>query len=238
MIKIFIVALILSTSMVAKEYKAIIKPYNSWSILAQKSGEVTKLEIGDELKYHKKLILELDHKLEDRQLNNYKNKLKIIQQQLDINKKNYDAIKNMTRKSKFDKNAKELSYLSTKATIYDIKNTIATLEDTISKKMIFLNGEYLKKIHVNLGEYVNIGTKLLTLEDHRAIRVIIYVSANDIKNLRDKKIQIDGKIDNTYIIDKISRSPDETYISSYRVEFVKYGARDDLGKMLSIHIGE
>jgi multidrug resistance efflux pump len=230
------VALVFDISIYAKEYKAVVQAIDTKTVSAQASAKVVKLNLFDELNYKRGVVVELDHKLDDIKLANYQQKLKLLQEQNNINRQNYEAIKDIKGKSIYEKNTKLITYLNSQSKILDLQNSIEITKDLIDKKIIRLNGEYLQKFYVSLGEYVTTGKPILDASNHNAVKLVIYVDKNDIKNIKKANIKVDGKEDSGFRVYKYSNTPDSTYISSYRVELLKENGKNLLGRLMSITI--
>jgi multidrug resistance efflux pump len=235
--KIFWITLIAISALDAKSYKAATQAYESKTVSAEVSGKIVKLNQEDELNVIDKELLVIDNALESEQLKNYKAKLANISEQLKIKEDHYEKITQLSGKSQREKENFLVELLSLKMQLSDLKNSIASLSDFISKKHLIVNNKYLKKLYVREGEFVNTGTKLFTIEDHSKTRVILYVDLEDVKDIDSKKIIVDGSLDHNYSLSKVSNSTDEEYISMYRVELTKSGT-DLLGQVVTVEIGE
>ncbi len=235
--KIFLIFALFNISLFAGVYQARVEPYERVTISAEVSGKIVMLDQKDELKTVNKKVMQIDHKLESIQLENSRKKLKILKQLISIKQNQYERIKNLKGQSLTTKERYKSELLNLRLQAKDLENSIARLEDIISKKEIFVKDAYLKKLYVKKGSFVAPGTKLMDIEDQSAGRLVIFIDAEDRKDLKNKKITIDEKEDHGYMIEKAANSTDDKYLSSYRVELVKPG-KVFFGKILTIKIGE
>ncbi|OQX74211.1 MAG: hypothetical protein B6D59_03060 [Campylobacteraceae bacterium 4484_4] len=229
--------LLFAIPLLAGSYKAKIEPIEKVTISAEKAGRIVTLDQSDELKTVDKTVLVIDHALESEELANDKTKLKLLENQIMIKQRQYNRIKDLKGQSLFTKERYLNELLALKLQREDLKNRIAALEDTIAKKRIDVHGKYLKKLYVRKGAYVGPGAKLMDLEDLSGSRIILYLDAGDLKKVQNAPLFIDGKRDHGYRIEKIARTTDANYISSYRVELVKKGEAP-FGKVVTVRIGE
>ncbi len=223
--------------LLAGSYKAQIEPYESVTVSAEKAGRIVDLNQSDELKKVDKTVLVIDHALESAELANDREKLQLIDRQIVIKQRQYRRIKDLKGQSLFTKERYLNELLSLRLQREDLKNRIATLEDTIAKKEIAVHDRYLKKLYVRKGTYVAPGMKLMDLEDLEGSRIVLYLDAADRDRLSEKEILIDGKRAHGYTIDKAAATTDANYISSYRVELVRKGPAD-FGRVVTVEIGE
>lgn len=219
--KRFLLPLLIALPLAAGTYKAKIEPYDSATVSAEVSGRIVKLDQRDELKTLDKVVIEIDHALDDVQLANDRNKLQLLKEQIAVKQAQYDSIKDLASQNRFTKDQYKTELLSLKMQAEDLKNVIAQLEDTIGKKRIALHGQYLKTLYVRRGEYVAPGSKLMKTEDHSGGRLVLYVDADDRAALDKAGVSVEGE--KGWKIEKAAKSTDETYVSYYRVDLVKRG---------------
>ncbi|MHC3993350.1 efflux RND transporter periplasmic adaptor subunit [Thiomicrolovo sp. ZZH C-3] len=231
--KYFLMMLLAALPLAAGSYKAKVEPYDAATVSAEVSGRIVKLDQRDELKTLNKVVIEIDHALDDIQLANDRRKLKLLQEQTAVKQAQYDSIKDLASQNRFTKDQYKTELLALKMQAEDLKNLIAQLEDTIAKKRIALRGQYLKTLYVRQGEYVAPGTKLMKVEDHGGGRLVLYIDAADRAILDDAKITVEGS--GSWKIEKAAESTDETYVSYYRVDLVKRGDVP-LGRVLTVTI--
>lgn len=216
-------ALLLGASipLCAGTYKAKIEPYDTTTVSAETAGRIVRLDPRDELKMLDKTVIEIDHALEDVQLENSRAKLVLLDEQIALKQKQYESIKALKSQNRFTKDDYLTQLLTLQMQAQDLRSTIAQLEDTIAKKELAVRGKYLKQLYVRPGEYVAPGTKLMQLEDQSGGRIVLYVDAADRAALNDAAIRVEG--DMGWKVEKASTTTDETYVSYYRVDLVKKG---------------
>ena len=219
--KRMILPLIVTLPLAAGTYKAKIEPYDAATVSAEVSGRIVKLDQRDELKTLDKVVIEIDHALDDVQLANARAKLKLLNEQIAVKQAQYDSIKDLASQNRFTKDQYKSELLALQMQAEDLGNVIAQLEDAIAKKRIALKGQYLKILYVRQGEYVSPGTKLMKTEDHNGGRLVLYVDAADRAALEKAAVAVDGQTG--WKIEKAATTTDETYVSYYRVDLVKKG---------------
>ncbi|WP_200762237.1 hypothetical protein [Nitrosophilus alvini] len=239
---------IVSVYLIAAEHIARIEPYEIYSFKSAVSGKVVFANIDKEGSVAtKEAIIKIDSYLDKEQLkkslNRFKNLEKIYKTNVEIEKNleklakikksNFERIKDLKTKSKFEKDLKLAEYiaadnqlLSQREKIENLKNQIddvlyqiEQLKDSISKKNVTAEGLYIYKIYVKKNDFVNPGAKLFDAADISKGKIIIYLSAEELENIENKKIYINGKETN-YKISKIWRVADNVHISAYRAEIV------------------
>jgi multidrug resistance efflux pump len=214
--------LCLAVPLFAGTYKAQIGPYDAATISAEASGRIVKLDLRDEMRtVNDKVVIEIDHALDDIRLKNLKSKLRLLREQIDLKKAQYDSIKDLKSQNRFTKDQYRTQLLTLKMQADDLRSAIAQLEDTIAKKRFRVRGKYIKRFYVRKGEYVAPGVKLMRLEDHSGGRIVLYVDAADRAVLDRATITVQGE--KGWRVEKASTTTDETYLSYYRVELVKKG---------------
>ena len=228
--------LICALPLLAGSYKARIEPYESVTISAEKAGRIVDLNQSDELKTLDKTVLVIDHALESKELANDRAKRRLIDRQIMIKQRQYDRVKNLKGQSLFTKERYLNELLALKLQREDLKNRIAALEDTIAKKEIAVHRRYLKKLYVRKGAYVAPGAKLMDLEDLSGSRIVLFLDPADLAPLKRGEVMIDGKKEHGYTLDKIARTTDAKYLSSYRAELVRKGPAP-FGKVVTVEIG-
>ncbi len=232
----YLLLLVCALPLLAGSYKAKIEPLESVTISAEKSGHIVDLNQSDELKTLDKTVLVIDHALESRELANDRAKLQLLNTQITIKQRQYNRVKDLRGQSLFTKERYLNELLALKLQREDLKNRIAALEDTIAKKEISVHQRYLKKLYVRKGAFVTPGAKLMDLEDLTGSRIILFLDAADVPALKKGEVMIDGKRDHGYTLDKLARTTDAKYISSFRAELVKKGPVA-FGKVVTVQVG-
>lgn len=244
-----IVLIMLIISLDASEYYSKADPKEVYNIKASVSGEV--IFVNDKLEGNLgegSIVVKIDDKIDLLDLKASKNKLKILLNNLastrenlknskkiaQINRDNYERVKELSSYSKIQKDAKELSMINSKNQTLqiqssvenlktqreDLKLKIEILQDKIKKKNISVkSGDYIYKIYPNIGDYLNPGSKLMEVYDIQKALLVIFVPASEIENIKSKKIYLDGEATDKKI-DKIWQVADSVNISSYRVEIL------------------
>jgi hypothetical protein len=231
--KRFFLPLLIALPLAAGTYKAKIEPYDSATVSAEVSGRIVALDQRDELKTLDKVVIEIDHALDDVQLANDRIKLKLLREQIAVKQGQYDSIKDLASQNRFTKEQYKTELLTLKMQAEDLRNAVAQLEDMIGKKRIALHGQYLKTLYVRKGEYVAPGTKLMKVEDHSGGRLVLYVDAEDRAALEKARVTVEGQ--KGWRIEKAAKSTDETYVSYYRIDLVKQGDVP-FGRVVSVTI--
>lgn len=226
-----LLTILMALPLLAGTYKAKIEPYDARTVSAEAAGRIVALDQRDELKTLDKVVIEIDHSLDDIRLKNDRRKLQLLQDQIALKQSQYDSIKDLASQNRFTKEQYKTELLGLKMQAVDLESAIAQLEDTIDKKRIALHGEYLKKLYVRQGEYVAPGAKLMKVEDHSGGRIILYIDAIDRTILEDANVSVEGS--EGWNIEKAATSTDETYVSYYRVDLVKKG-KVPLGQVVKV----
>ncbi|XOB60735.1 HlyD family efflux transporter periplasmic adaptor subunit [Campylobacterota bacterium DY0563] len=217
--KKFLLIIALPVFLFSQIYMTKIEPYEEYIIYSQTSGQIVNLDKNDETKIVNKVLIKLDDTLEQKQLKIYKNQLELNKQKLKIYETSYKKFVKIRGKSQSDKDDKYSELLDIRLSIDSLKLSIEELKDIISKKTIKINNLYVKNFLVDKGDYVSTGAQLATVQDISKSKLIVYVSASDYKDIKNKKIYLDDKISSAYI-EKIDKTLDETYVSAHKVTIV------------------
>ncbi|MGB3752006.1 MAG: HlyD family efflux transporter periplasmic adaptor subunit, partial [Arcobacteraceae bacterium] len=118
-----------------------------------------------------------------------------------------------------DKDDKLYEVIELQITIETLKSNIFEMKDTISKKTITVENLYLKEFAVNRGDYVSVGKELATAYDISKSKLVVYVSSDDVKDIKNKTILINGEKEKA-TIEKIDTTIDDVYVSAYKVTLV------------------
>lgn len=220
--KILTFALLSFTTLFAKEYMAQIKAYEMYEIKSQASGVVDFVNKKLEASYvsKKNLLIKIDSKDENIELKGQKNSLIAQKEIVRIKEKNYLAKNRIKQLSQYDKNNEKLSFLEAKKELINTQKTISKLQNDISKKRFDIQNRYISSIDVKKGEYVNIGDKLFNMYDISKLKITLYLSKNEIENIKNKTLFVDDK-KTTFKVEKINKIKDEQKVSRYKVEFIK-----------------
>ena len=246
--KLILAVLITCTIVYAKEYYSKVEPYEIRTIMSNVTGIVLLTEndmIGKQLS--KSIFIKIDSELDEDELEAVKKKLLFVKNTLSLNEKvlknikstldrkrvNYEKIKNLKIKSRIEKDKEfydmlnaENSYLSTKKEMNTLRTNIADLElrkaqliKTLHDKNIAAEGFVLYDILVKVGQAVNTTTPLAKIADVSKGLLTLYLDEDDLRNLENKAIFINGK-KTKYKISRVSYIADETNISKYKAQIV------------------
>lgn len=216
-----LIFLILSINVLfANEYYAKLEPIESFQIKSSVSGKViytnTKVEGNNA---NDSTIVELDSYVNKVDLEQSRNKLKYIEEMINIEKNNYTRLNKVLSKSAFEKDTQKLKVINLESSKADMIIKIETLKDTIKNKKLIEKSNYIFNIAVKEGDYVGIGTLLYEANDLSKAKLEIYVPILEINTIKNKDIYIDG-VKSDIKIDKIYDIADSTHISSYKVQLV------------------
>ena len=218
--KIILFCLLVVNSVFASEYYAKLEPIDSFSIKASVSGKVifTNEKI-EGLKAKNSLIVEIDSKINQIELKQYRNKLKLVNDMITIENNNYTRLNKVSSKSAFEKDTQKVKVINLKSTRADLIIKIENLKDMIVNKKLSEKSNYIFSINVKKGDYVNPGTLLYEAKDLSRGKLEIFVPIKEAMVLKDKSIFIDGK-QSDIKINKIYTIADSQHISSYKVELL------------------
>ncbi len=212
--------LLIISSMFASEYYAKLEPIDSFQVKSAVSGKVifsnSKIE---GLKANNSTIIEIDSLVNKVELEQSKNKLKFIDEMLEIEKNNYNRLNQVTSKSEFEKDTQKLKVINLESSKADMIIKIENLKDIISNKKLIEKSNYIFNIAVKEGDYVNPGTLLYESKDLSKGKLEIFVPITQIEEIKNKEIFLDG-IKSNVKISKIYDVADVTNISAYKVELI------------------
>jgi len=219
-IKIIGGLLLLTTLLNANEYFAKLEPFRVYHIKSAVSGKIIYINNNIEsTNIQKAIILKIDNKVNNIDLKQSKRKLNNLKEILSLEKSTLRSFKRVSSKSKFDKDNQKIKILNISSSISDLETKIATLKDTISKKVFEEKNRYIYDIVVEIGDYVNPGSLLYTIMDITKGKLEIYIPINQAKHIKSKIIYIDG-VKTNLKISKLYNIADTKHISSYKCEIV------------------
>jgi hypothetical protein len=218
--KIILFCLLIINSVFASEYYAKLEPIDSFNIKASVSGKIifTNEKI-EGMKAKNSLIVEVDSKINQIELKQYRNKLKLVNDMITIENNNYSRLSKVSSKSAFEKDNQKVKVINLKSTKADLIIKIENLKDMIKNKKLIEKSNYIFNINVKKGDYVNPGTLLYEAKDLSKGKLEIFVPIKEAMILKDKSIFIDGKKSDIEI-NKIYTIADTQHISSYKVELL------------------
>jgi len=248
-VKLYIILLLLISEIVAGEYYSKIEPVDSFYIKSSVSGQIVDVKEEYEGKNSDStIIIHIDDKIDIMDLKSSRKKLLLLKSNIELSKEsvaytkksmkidqsNYNRIKDLSTYSKVQKDAKLLSLINSKNNYLKSKNSLQNLQtqkldlelkieilkDKIEKKNIKINnGLYIYKIYPHIGDFVNMGSPLVDVQDLSFGKLSVFVSSEDLENIENKKIYLNDKL-SEYKIDKVWKVADMQNISSYRVEII------------------
>ena len=245
----------------SKVHYAKVEPFENITLKSAVSAQVTQANIRQEGTTVSGSIIKLDDKLDRTKLASSQTSIKLIKNMIHTNqnileslkeslnrqKAYYNRISTIASASKTQKdnafygytNAKT-QYFSTKEKIdslkkqkLDLNYEVTRLRDSIAKKSIVLNNKFLYKLLVNKGDFVNMGTPLAQVKDLSSAKLVLFLEAEELKDIKKRTIYIDDK-PTKYKISKIWKIADEKFISSYRTEIVIKNPKESFSKLLKV----
>lgn len=218
--RIIWICLLAISSIFANEYYAKLEPIDSFQVKSAVSGKVIYSNSKIEgLQANNSTIIEIDSLVNKVELEQSKNKLKFIDEMLEIEKNNYNRLNQVTSKSEFEKDTQKLKVINLESSKADMIIKIESLKDTISNKKLVEKSNYIFNIAVKDGDYVSPGTLLYESKDLSKGKLEIFVPIAQIEEIKNKDIYLDG-IKSNVKISKIYDVADDTNISAYKVELI------------------
>lgn len=218
--RIIWICLLAISSIFANEYYAKLEPIDSFQVKSAVAGKVIYSNSKIEgLQANNSTIIEIDSLVNKVELEQSKNKLKFIDEMLEIEKNNYSRLNQVTSKSEFEKDTQKLKVINLESSKADMIIKIETLKDTISNKKLVEKSNYIFNIVVKDGDYVSPGTLLYESKDLSKGKLEIFVPIAQIDEIKNKDIYLDG-IKSNVKISKIYDVADATNISAYKVELI------------------
>ena len=246
--RILLYLLLSSVWLSAEVHYSKVEPYKLKNISSNVMGEVLFVNedmLGKKLS-DKPFIL-IDAEIDNAELINVETKLEDMKETLKINKKilknleeilkkkriNYKKTEALKIKAKIDKDrefydliASENSLNATQKEVYSLKNSIADLElrriqlkKSIRDKKVHQKGFVLYSLDVKEGQVVNMATPLAKVADTSKALLTIYVDADELPNIKNKKIYINDK-KTPYKVSRVLGIADGVNISKYKVQIV------------------
>lgn len=218
--RIIWICLLAISSIFANEYYAKLEPIDSFQVKSAVAGKVIYSNSKIEgFQANNSTIIEIDSLVNKVELEQSKNKLKFIDEMLEIEKNNYSRLNQVTSKSEFEKDTQKLKVINLESSKADMIIKIETLKDTISNKKLVEKSNYIFNIAVKDGDYVSPGTLLYESKDLSKGKLEIFVPIAQIDEIKNKDIYLDGVKSNVKI-SKIYDVADATNISAYKVELI------------------
>jgi len=228
-------------------YQTKVEPFEVYNIKAVANGKVVMANKDLEATNIKnKLIVKIDDIDNKIDLENLQNQLELLKKQINnqevvVQRKKgiYERYKNLKTRSQTEKDLKFFDYISSLNQLINLKsqysNTLANIKkikDIINKKSIKADG-YVFKIYVKKGDYVNLGSLIANIYDISKQKLTIYIPIEELKDIKNKKVYINGKESN-FKIYKIWNVTDDKFVTSYKVELVGKGLK--FGEIVKIEL--
>ncbi len=215
-----LIVFMLAGSSFAYEFYAKLEPVNSYMVKAAVSGKIIFTNDNIEgFSANNSKIIEIDSYVNRIDLKQSNNKLKAINEILQIENKNYKRLLQISSKSGFEKDNQKIKIINLKMTKADMLVKIANLKDKIKNKKLIEKSHYIYNITVKKGDYVNPGTLLYEAKDLSKGKLVIYVPISNVSKIKNKNIYLDG-ISTNLQIHKIYNLADSKHISSYKCEIL------------------
>lgn len=235
-----------NTTLFAAEHYARVEPIERATIKAAAAGQVLEADLSMEGRLVKDaVVVHLDDRLDRKDLEHSRRTLELLRSNLNLTREMLPGLKeSWKRQEGYFRRLKDLStasqtqkdqayqamvtaqnqYLSTRQqainlqrSILEMEQKIATLEDRIAKKNLRLKNRYLYRLMVRPGEFAGIGTPLAMVDDLSRAKLVLYLSADEIRGLSRSTLWLNGKKSDLRF-SKIWKETDDTHLSSYRAE--------------------
>lgn len=231
----FFYLILLSTIVFSKSYQAKLIPFKTYIISSEVNAKVLFVKDMEQYKNSNKIVIKLDDTLDISKSKNLNKKIVFFNDIIKIKTINLNRLLKIRGKSKIAKDNSKIDLLNLKIQLLDLKDNLQTIKKTIDNKNISAMGLYISEIYINENELVTVGRRLLKLEDRTKAKLVIYVNLEDITDIENKSILVDGKAENFKIL-KFSASNDSKFSSSYKVELVAENVDKRFGEILNIEI--
>jgi multidrug efflux pump subunit AcrA (membrane-fusion protein) len=138
----------------------------------------------------------------------------------------YASIKNLKTKSKSSKDSAFYAQATAKQSLNqaeielaNTRQTLFSLNKQIKEKRIVFPKWYVYDLHVLEGDYVTLGSPLVTVADISRVKLKLFLSAEDAKQAHKKELYInDQKSD--LKLDQVWRMSDSEHLSSYEARLI------------------
>lgn len=245
---LFILLFIPVFTLYAKQYYAKVEPYEIRTISANVSGLVLFTDEQKEgAKLGTKEYIIIDDELDVIENDKLEKKVQLLHVTLSLNEdlkknyeeitkrknKNYERIKDLKIKSSVEKDREfydvvasqnslislEKEIISLQTQINDLELRSAQLQRSISDKHLKAEGYILYALMVKPGQVVAPSTPLAKIADASRALLTIYLSSEEIRDVKEKVLYLNGAKSN-YKIDRIWNIADEKHLSSYKAEII------------------
>ncbi|BCD68271.1 HlyD family efflux transporter periplasmic adaptor subunit [Nitratiruptor sp. YY09-18] len=254
--------MVLPLMLIAKVHSVKVEPLQIYHIKAAASGEVVFSDYTKESQVvHDAVIVGIDDKIDratlkniQKKTNNLQSIIKITKDSLQtaaavmqIKRENYERIKNLSTKPRYEKNMRQAEYLAARQNylatkekldnllmqLADLQLQLTKTKDVISKKNPKISG-YVYNIYPRVGDFVAMGAPLVDVADITKAKVTLYLSPQEIEGIKEKKIFINGKrVVGEFIT--LHRITDTNFITQYKAE-IAIPAPKIFGKIVKVEI--
>lgn len=226
--------MLMLTAVYAESYFAKVEPVTRYTIKSNVSGAVVYANQNLEGKYlSKKAIIEIDSAIDRHELRLLNTKVKDYKELVALNKEiytkklnYYNNIKELESKSSVEKDnayyaqaSAKIQYLTTKSQYLDMLQRKETLTKTVKDKSIKAPNMLVTKLYVKEGDFVNMGSVLLDVEDTSKAKLTVFISKEDALRYRQMKIIVDGANVKSSTV-KVWSVADKEHLSLYKAEII------------------
>jgi multidrug resistance efflux pump len=261
--KIFLL-LLTPLFLLANVHYAKVVPYNSVLLKSAVSGQVVEVALAKEgMLVSSNRVIHIDDTLDKINLKDSKKGVLLLEQMLQLNKdiatnlestlkrkkSYYHRMSKLNTASKTQKDnaysaftSAKTQYLGTREKminlekqILDMQYKLAQLEDSIHKKSVILNNQYLFKLMVREGDFVAPGSPLAKIEDMSRAKLVLFLDSDELINIAQKNVYLNDK-KTQYKVGKVWKIADEKFISSYRAEIYIPTPKGLFSKLMKVEI--
>jgi len=254
----------LSLTLWAQVHYAKVEPYRHVVLKSAVSGMVVEVDLAAEgTMVRKGRVVQIDDALDRVDLNDTRRSIMLLEEMVTINREIADSLAQTVRRQKgyyeriaklstASKTQKDNAYnayasaktqylgvkekiISLKKQLLDMRYKAARLEDTIAKKALIVDNQFLYKLMVREGDFVAPGTPLAEVEDMQKAKLVLYLEPEELADIEKKSVYLND-IKTRYRVDKVWRTTDERYISSYRAEIYIPAPKGKFSELIKVEI--
>jgi len=230
-----ILLILLPIFIVARVHYAKVEPYDSVVLKSAVSAKVLSVDLNSEGRVVDGEIITLDDVIDIEDLKISQEMLVGLKSSYKRKESYFNKLNRLSTASKTQKDGAYYNFIASKNQYLTTKLKIEKLKDSISKKHIILNNKYLYQLHTKAGEFVNFGSPLATIQDLSKAKLVLFLEPEEIKNLEEKSIYLDGNKTNLRV-DKVWKTTDTRFISSYKAEIIIDNPKFKFSKLLKVEI--
>jgi len=243
--------LLVVTAVWADVYYAKAEPFKKHLIKSNVSGKVVFAnEAIEGMIAGKEPIILIDSDIDKKEYKRLKTQIKLLENSV-LNYKEvyekrfnyYESIKSMKSKSKSNKDSAYYSHAGAKQSLNSAmieldnsKQALFTLGQQIDDKIITFNGWYVYDLHVKEGEYVTLGTSLVTVADMSKIKLTLFLSAYDASHVDKMQLLVNDKPSDLKMR-QVWRMSDSEHLSSYEAILI-LPSKEQLSQLVKIELKE